>query len=365
MGAWRQLLLVWLQLGLGPLPGLAESDPSGPHALSYHYAGTYDAGGLLEFWAAGQLDGAPLDGYDRATRTKVPARPWVRAELEPAYWQRGSISRAAKEDWFRRNVEILRQRTNQTQGQHTLQWAVGCELEPGGVVRGWYQFAYDGEDFLLFDPGNQRWLAAVPWAEATGRHWDAQPAFGHQLQGYLRDTCLEWLGRFLRSRRAWARKEAAPQLQAWAHPTPGRPGWLTLGCLAGGVPTRDGEVAWLRGNATLPGAEAGQGLPGGDGGYQRHSRLQVPEGEARGVRCQARHGDLETPLEAEWVSHTVPGTPGGGGVSPGAAAVGALGALGCLAGLVGALLLWRKRARWSNGLSRLNLVSEEEVAESS
>ncbi|KAM7133979.1 class I histocompatibility antigen, F10 alpha chain-like [Macrochelys suwanniensis] len=361
MGPRKHLLLVCL--ALGPLLGLAEPASDGPHRLAYHYVGTYDAAGLLAFGAAGLLDGAPLDGYDPAARAKVPAQPWVGDGLGPEYWHQGGVSRAAKETWFRRNVEILKQRTNQTQGLHTLQWALGCEQEPGGVVRGWYQFGYDGQDLVLFDRGNRRWLAALPWAEATRRRWDAQPEFGERLQRYLGDTCLEWLGRFLRSRRAWARRAAAPQLQAWSRPTPGRPGWLTLGCLAWGFPTRDVEVSWLRGNATLPGAEAGGGLPSGDGSFQRQSHLRVPEGEAQGVRCRATHGDLETPLETTWAPRSVSWR---GGISPGTVAGAALGALGGLAGLAGALLLWRRlRARWRLGQSKLGLVSEEEVPEDS
>uniref|UniRef100_A0A8C8SN34 Ig-like domain-containing protein n=1 Tax=Pelusios castaneus TaxID=367368 RepID=A0A8C8SN34_9SAUR len=363
MGSQKHLLLVWLTLW--PLCGLAEPDPERSHRLSYHYVATYDAGGLQDFWAAGLLDGAPLDGYDRATRTKVPAQPWVRDGLDPDYWYRGSTSRAAKEDWFRRNVEILKQRTNQTQGQHTLHWALGCELEPGGVVHSWYQFGYDGADFLLFDPGNLHWLAVESGAEATQRRWDAQREFGSQLQHYLRDTCLEWLSQFLHLRRAWARRAAAPQLQVWARPTPERPGWLTLRCLAGGFPTRDIEVTWLRGNVTLSGNERDKGLPNGDGTFQLRRYLQVPEGEAQGVRCRAAHGDLEVPLETELGSRAVPWPPsqGSGGTSSGAAA--ALGVLGGLAILAGALFLWRKRARWKMGQSRLHLVSDEEVPEDS
>ncbi|XP_065271744.1 class I histocompatibility antigen, F10 alpha chain-like [Emys orbicularis] len=358
MGPRKPLLLVLL--ALWPLLGLAEPASGGPHSLAYHYVGTYDASGLLEFGAAGLLDGAPIDGYDRTARAKVPAQPWVGEGLGPEYWHQGGTSRAAKEDWFRRNVEILKQRSNQTQGHHTLQWALGCEQEPGGVVRGWYQFGYDGQDLVMFDRGNRRWLAALSWAEATRRRWDAQPEFGERLHQYLGDTCLEWLGRFLRSRRAWARRAAAPQLQAWSRPTPGRPGWLTLGCQAWGFPTRDIEVSWLRGNATLPGAEAGTGLPSGDGSYQRQSRLRAPEGEAQGVRCQARHGDLETPLETAWAPRSQSDR---GGVSPKTVAGVTLAVLGGLAGLAWVLLLWRRRAGWKLGQSRLGLVSEEEVPE--
>ncbi|KAH1182993.1 hypothetical protein KIL84_004485 [Mauremys mutica] len=123
---------------------------------------------------------------------------------------------------------------------------------------------------------------------------------------------------------------------------------------AWGFPTRDIEVSWLRGNTTLPGAEAGPGLPSGDGCYQRQSRLRVPEGEAQGVRCQGRHGDLETPLETAWASRSPLYR---GGVSPGTVAGATLGALGGLAGLAGALLLCRRRARWKLGQSRLGLAS--------
>ncbi|XP_075770940.1 class I histocompatibility antigen, F10 alpha chain-like [Pelodiscus sinensis] len=356
MGGRTHLLLLCLALG-APLC-LATPGPAQSHRLAYHYVGTYDASGLLAFGAWGLLDGTPIDGYDPATRAKVPAQPWVGAGLEPEYWLRGGVSRAAKEAWFRRSVETLKRRTNQTQGLHTLQWALGCAVEPGGIVHSWYQFGYDGEDFVVFDPGSRRWLAVMAWAEATGRHWDAQAEFGEQLQRYLRDACAEWLDRFLQNRRTWARASAAPQLQAWSRPTPGQEGWLTLGCQAWGFPSRDVEVTWLRGGAELPGAEQGPGLPSGDGTYQRHSHLRLPEGQAGGVRCRAQHGDLEAPLERE----PVPRALCLGGISPGTVAGATLGVLG---GLAGVLLLWMTRARWWPGRAELVLLAEEEVPEGS
>lgn len=94
----------------------------------------------------------------------------------------------------------------------TLQWQHGCMVEPGGLVRGWYQFAYDGADFLLFDTDNERWLAPSRWAEVTQHRWSAQPDFSRYVQRYLTDACVEWLGRFLHSRRAWVSRHGM-----WRH----------------------------------------------------------------------------------------------------------------------------------------------------
>lgn len=98
------------------------------HSLSYHYTATYDAGGLREFWAAGALDGAPIDRYDRATRAKLPAQPWMRDGLEPDYWRQGGLSRAAKEAWFNDAVATLQRRTNRSQGMWS--WALNLLASP-------------------------------------------------------------------------------------------------------------------------------------------------------------------------------------------------------------------------------------------
>ncbi|XP_025048655.1 class I histocompatibility antigen, F10 alpha chain-like [Alligator sinensis] len=320
------------------------------HSLSYHYTATYDAGGLREFWAAGALDGAPIDRYDRAARAKLPAQPWMRDGLEPDYWRQGGISRAAKEAWFNDAVATLQRRTNRSQG--TLQWQHGCMVEPGGLVRGWYQFAYDGADFLLFDTDNERWLASSRWAEVTQRRWSAQPDFSRHVQRYLTDACVEWLGRFLHSRRAWVSRHAAPQVQVWSHPAREQPGWLALTCLAGGFPTAAVKLGWHQGNTTLKGVLAGLGaLPAGDGNFQRRGQLLVPAEQAQGVRCQASHGDLAAPLEAAWE----PPAPSIASVSPWAVA--GLMLVGVLV-LGVALLLWKRRASRNDTSSMDSLVSD-------
>lgn len=82
-------------------------------------------------------------------------------------------------------------------GFHTYQRMIGCELLEDGNTTGFLQYAYDGEDFIIFDKDTLSWTAIDNVAHITKRAWEAN---WHELQyqkNWLEEECIAWLKRFL------------------------------------------------------------------------------------------------------------------------------------------------------------------------
>jgi len=74
---------------------------------------------------------------------------------------------------------------------------IGCELLEDGSTTGFLQYAYDGQDFIVFDKDTLSWLAMDNVAHITKRAWEANL---HELQyqkNWLEEECIAWLKRFL------------------------------------------------------------------------------------------------------------------------------------------------------------------------
>lgn len=82
-------------------------------------------------------------------------------------------------------------------GFHTYQRMIGCELLEDGSTTGFLQYAYDGQDFIIFDKDTLSWTALDNIAYITKKAWEANR---HKLQyekNWLEEECIAWLKRFL------------------------------------------------------------------------------------------------------------------------------------------------------------------------
>ncbi|TEA23186.1 hypothetical protein DBR06_SOUSAS26610009, partial [Sousa chinensis] len=80
---------------------------------------------------------------------------------------------------------------------HTYQRMIGCELLEDGNTTGFLQYAYDGQDFIIFGKDTLSWIAMGNVAHITKRAWEASQ---HELQyqkNWLEEECIAWLKRFL------------------------------------------------------------------------------------------------------------------------------------------------------------------------
>ncbi|XP_006755260.2 PREDICTED: HLA class I histocompatibility antigen, B-73 alpha chain, partial [Myotis davidii] len=78
-------------------------------------------------------------------------------------------------------------------GSHTFQVMRSCYMRPdGSLLRGYYQYAYDGADYISLNEDLTSWTAADAVAQITKRKWEAT-GFAKVMRHYLQGACLKWL----------------------------------------------------------------------------------------------------------------------------------------------------------------------------
>uniref|UniRef100_A0A668AUT3 Ig-like domain-containing protein n=1 Tax=Myripristis murdjan TaxID=586833 RepID=A0A668AUT3_9TELE len=83
-------------------------------------------------------------------------------------------------------------------GIHTYQMMVGCEWDDDtGVTNGFWQYSYDGEDFVAFDLKTLTWIAPTPQAVITKHKWEGLPGNTEYRKNYLTQECIDWLKKYV------------------------------------------------------------------------------------------------------------------------------------------------------------------------
>ncbi|NWY35128.1 HA1F protein, partial [Pheucticus melanocephalus] len=83
-------------------------------------------------------------------------------------------------------------------GLHTNLIVRGCDLLSDGTVRGSERHSYNGRDFISFDLGSGRFVAADSAAEITRRRWEQDGTVAEARTNYLKHICPEWLQKYVR-----------------------------------------------------------------------------------------------------------------------------------------------------------------------
>lgn len=86
------------------------------HSLHYIYTAIskpVHRPGIHDFTAMGVLDGNLIDYFDSDKQVKVPKQSWMKTKMEASYWEKGTQSRKSKQQWFKVNINILKERFRQ------------------------------------------------------------------------------------------------------------------------------------------------------------------------------------------------------------------------------------------------------------
>nr|ARR31560.1 MHC class I antigen [Chlorocebus pygerythrus]CRZ21429.1 MHC class I protein [Chlorocebus sabaeus] len=275
---------------------------AGSHSMRYFHTAVSRPGRWEpRFISVGYVDDTQFvrfDGDAESPRME-PRAPWVEQE-GPEYWDRNTRIAKGHAQTHRRNLRTALRYYNQSEGgSHTIQRMSGCDLGPDGrLLRGYYQDAYDGKDYIALNEDLRSWTAADMAAQNTQRKWEAA-GVAEQLRAYLEGTCVEWLRRHLENGKETLQRADPPKTHMTHHPVSDHE--ATLRCWALGFYPAEITLTWQRdGEEQTQDTELVETRPGGDGTFQKWGAVVVPSGEEQRYTCHVQHEGLTEPLTLRW-----------------------------------------------------------------
>uniref|UniRef100_A0A8C9ZK89 Ig-like domain-containing protein n=1 Tax=Sander lucioperca TaxID=283035 RepID=A0A8C9ZK89_SANLU len=234
------------------------------HSMKYFYTASSGVPNFPEFVAVGLVD-------DRAE----PKQDWMSRVTadDPQYWQR-ETEIIGSQQVFKANIEVAKQRFNQTGGVHIYQNMYGCEWDDETLeVSGYDQYGYDGEDFIVFDLKTESFIAPKQQAVIT-KH----------KKHYLTQECPEWLKKYLNYGRSSLLRTEVPSVSL-LQKSPSSP----VSCHATGFYPDRVMMFWRKDGEELhEDVDLGEILPNHDGSFQMSVDLDlssVPAEDWRRYDC--------------------------------------------------------------------------------
>uniref|UniRef100_A0A8C3QKZ1 Ig-like domain-containing protein n=1 Tax=Cyanoderma ruficeps TaxID=181631 RepID=A0A8C3QKZ1_9PASS len=318
-------------MSLSTLPNLRV--PPVLHSLRYqHMAVTDPSPGIPQFMAIGFVDGIPFTRYDSERGRLEPLTQWIKDGVDPEYWDTQTQIGVRNQQVYVVDLERAQKRYNQSGGVRNIQRLSGCDLMSDGSVRGWYRDGYDGRDFLSFDLGSGRFVAADSAAEPTRRRWEG--AETEHFTNYLGHECPEWLRKYI----AYGQKELERKEPPAVHVSGKEEhGTLILSCHAYGFYPQTIVVNWMKGDEIWDQeTEWGGVVPNSDGTFHTWARIEALPEEREQYRCRVEHPGMPEPGIFAW-------EPKSGGNFTVLIAVFVVAAILFLIGVVG-FIFWKRRS---------------------
>ncbi|XP_030045126.1 major histocompatibility complex class I-related gene protein-like [Microcaecilia unicolor] len=279
------------------------SDAStGSHSLRYFYTGVSDPDpGYPEFYSVGYVDEKLIDWYDSVTQRDESRAQWMAEKEGQEYWETQTQKLRGWQQNFKASIRTLMDRYNQSRGVHSWQLMYSCERDRDGSTRGFSQYAYDGQDFISLDKDRLIWVPAMVGAEITEQKWNADRSVAERWKGYLEQTCIEWLQKYIQYGTKELDSKVRPSVKVWDRKPEGRS--TTLHCQVTGFYPRDIEVKWVKnGEVILHGTAAKDILPNHDGTYQIQESVEIDPKEESTYSCHVDHSSLPESLSVLWDS---------------------------------------------------------------
>ncbi|XP_019206233.1 class I histocompatibility antigen, F10 alpha chain [Oreochromis niloticus] len=255
------------------------------HSLKYFYTASSQVPNFPEFVVVGMVDEVQMVHYDSVTEKAVPKQDWMNKNTDQQYWERETGNFMGTHQVFKANIEIAKQRFNQTGGVHIVQWMYGCEWDDEtNEVDGYEQFGYDGEDFITFDLQTETWVAPKQQAVVTKHKLNSNKAFLTSVKNYYTQICPEWVKKYLNYGRSSLMRTVLPSVSL-LQKTPSS----AISCHATGFYPNRVKMIWRKdGEETHEGVEIGEILTNNDGTFQMTVNLDltsVPAEDWRRYDC--------------------------------------------------------------------------------
>uniref|UniRef100_A0A8C3R320 Ig-like domain-containing protein n=1 Tax=Cyanoderma ruficeps TaxID=181631 RepID=A0A8C3R320_9PASS len=269
------------------------------HSLRYLQVSVSEPSpGVPQFMSIGFLDGIPFLRYDSERGRMEPLTEWMKDGAEPGYWDSQTQISKRNQHVDAWNLETLRDRYNHSRGLHTWLRVSSCDLLSDGSVRGSDRFGYNGWDFISFDLGSGRFVAADGAAEITRRRWEHEGNEVERWTNYLKHTCPEWLQKYI----VYGQKELERKEPPDVHVSGKEEhGMLILFCRAYGFYPKTIAVNWMKGDEIWDQeTEWGGIVPNSDGTFHTWARIEALPEEREQYRCRVEHPGMPEPGIFAW-----------------------------------------------------------------
>ncbi|XP_077362546.1 major histocompatibility complex class I-related protein 1-like [Festucalex cinctus] len=244
------------------------------HTLKYFDTSSSHIPNLPAFLSVGYVDDVQIVRYDSKSRKFEAKQDWMNKITadDPHYWERQTEISIGNEQVDKVNIEIAKDRFNQTGGVHMFQRMSGCEWDDEtDEVDGWEHYSYDGEDFISLELSTLRWIAVKPQAVVSKHKWDQQDVRNQYKKYYYTEECPSYLKKHVRNGRDFLMRTELPVVSL-LQKTPSSP----ITCHASGFYPAASALFWRKDGEELhEDVEMGELLPNHDGTFQTTAHLKA------------------------------------------------------------------------------------------